>query len=211
MNSANRQKKHIDVVVKYFYPVTAGIETNILETYSVFVEKGWDVTIHTSKDVYEKKNVLPDEETVRNLRVRRYAFGRFGFFPNIDWSSTDMVCLHNFDIFPHLRLLVYALVRKIFRKKTFSLTLTPHGGFNPEWSIFTPLQAFVKRAYTYTMGVMLINAVVDGVRAVSNWEKQEMIEKRINPNIITVISNGIEDEAFADLDQAATPEIKSKV
>ena len=212
MTILNAQKpKRLDVVVKYFYPVTAGIETNILETYSVLVEKGWDVTIHTSKDAYEKKNILPDEEMVRNLRVQRYSFGRFGFFPNIDWDSTNMVCLHNFDIFPHLRLLVYALIRKMFGKKKFSLILTPHGGFNPEWSVFTPLQAFVKRVYTYSLGVILINAAVDGVRAVSSWEKEEMIKKRIKPDLITIISNGIEDEAFADLDKAASDEIKEMV
>ena len=44
--------KKIHVITKYFYPVAAGIETNILETYSVLVKKGWDVTVHTSKDEY---------------------------------------------------------------------------------------------------------------------------------------------------------------
>lgn len=204
-------RKRLDVVVKYFYPVVAGIETNILETYGVLVEKGWDVTIHTSKDIYEKKNILPDNDLVRNLKVKRYPFGLFGFFPQIGWSETSAVCLHNFDIFPHVRLLIYALARKISGKKTPALFLTPHGGFNPEWSVFSPLQAFIKRAYTYTLGVWLINKAVNGVRAVSEWEKREMIKKGIRPRKISIISNGIEDEAFADLDKEASDEIKEKV
>ena len=43
----NTQPHKIDIVVKYFYPVTAGIETNIMETYRFLVENGWDVTLHT--------------------------------------------------------------------------------------------------------------------------------------------------------------------
>ena len=43
MNTSSQ--KHIDVITKYFVPVVAGIETNILETYSVLVQKGWKVLI----------------------------------------------------------------------------------------------------------------------------------------------------------------------
>src|SRR5436305_1512737 len=49
-------KKQLHVIVKYFYPVTAGIETNTLETYSVLAEKGWNVTVHTSTDTPVEKN-----------------------------------------------------------------------------------------------------------------------------------------------------------
>lgn len=49
----------IDIVVKYFYPVAAGIETNVLETYSVLVKMGWDVTVHTSNLEYTTGEILP--------------------------------------------------------------------------------------------------------------------------------------------------------
>ena len=43
--------KRLHVITRYFYPVAAGIETNILETYSILASRGWDITIHTSKDI----------------------------------------------------------------------------------------------------------------------------------------------------------------
>jgi glycosyltransferase involved in cell wall biosynthesis len=49
------------------------------------------------------------------------------------------------------------------------------------------------------------------VRAVSEWEKQEMIKKGLKPSLVRVISNGIEDEAYLDVDQEASEDIKEKV
>ncbi|MCL4535910.1 MAG: glycosyltransferase family 4 protein [Bacteroidetes bacterium] len=211
MASVATRSRHIDVVSKYFYPVAAGIETNVMETYAVLAEMGWDVTIHTSRDVLTKKDVLAGTDVVRNLRVIRYPFTRLGYSPAIDWEMTDVVCLHNFNILPHFRLLMYSLMLKALGKKSFALIVTPHGGFNPEWSIFPRAQAAVKAAYHYTIGTLLINACVDGVRAVSEWEKAQMIAKGVHPRLVTTISNGIEDEAYVDVEAEASPEMKQRV
>jgi glycosyltransferase involved in cell wall biosynthesis len=207
------RKKNIDVVVKYFYPVTAGIETNVLETYSVLAKKGWNVTIHTSRDIYMKKNVLPDEEVIRGLRVKRYPFNGFGFFPDIDWQDANLVCLHNFDIFPHFRLLIYSILLKIVGKKKFSLVLTPHGGFSLDtvWFIFPFWKRVIKRIYHNMFGSWLINYIVDGVRAVSEWEKKDAVSKGVRGNLITVIPNGVENEAYGNIEKLASKEIKSRV
>lgn len=203
--------KKIDVVVKYFYPVAAGIETNVLETYFVAAEKGYDVTVHTSKDIHTQKNILPNTDMIRGLPVLRYPFTTFGYSPKINWKETDIVALHNFDIFPHVWILLRALYLKLIGKKKFALMVTPHGGFNPEWSMFPLIQRVIKYTYHYTLGVMLINAVVDGVRAVSEWEKKEMIKKGLRAQLIQVIDNGIEDEAYMDVEALASPAIKSVV
>lgn len=203
--------KRVDVVLKYFYPVAAGIETNTLETYSVMAKNGWDVTIHTSKDDHTKKDVYQDEEVYRGLTIKRYSFNRFGFSPKIDYENTNVVALHNFDIFPHFLLLIKYLWLKIIGKKKFGVILTPHGGFNPEWSIFTPLQVLIKRTYHFTIGTVLINLVVDRMRAVSEWERNEIISKRVISKKVATISNGLEDEAFVDIEKNASYEIKDKV
>lgn len=203
--------KKIDVVVKYFYPVAAGIETNIMETYTVLVEEGWDVTVHTSRDILTKKNCLPEEETVRGIKIKRYPFRWFGYWPDIVWSNTDLVCLHNFNIVPHFYLMLWSLILRFRGKKCFALILTPHGGFNPEWSTFPKFSGFLKRVYHYTVGTLTINAIVDGVRAVSNWEAKEMVLHGLRPQLITVIDNGIEDEAYWDVDAKASADIKEKV
>ena len=204
-------KKHIDVIVKYFIPVTAGIETNVLETYSVLAEKGWDIAIHTSKDTALEKDILSDSEEIRGLKIKRYHFGPFGFKPKIDWRNTDMVCLHNFDMFPHFQILIKSIYLKLIGKKNFALIITPHGGFNPEWSVFPLVQRIIKFAYNYSLGALLINLAADGVRAVSEWEKEEMTRHGLSKNLITVISNGVGDEAFVDIENLAGQKIKNEV
>jgi glycosyltransferase involved in cell wall biosynthesis len=204
-------KKRVDVILKYFYPVAAGIETNTLETYSVMAKNGWDVTIHTSKDDHTVKDVYKDFEEYRGLKIKRYSFSRFGYSPNIDYKNTDIVALHNFDIFPHFLLLIKYLLMKIMGQKKFGVILTPHGGFNPEWSIFTKLQVLIKRTYHFTIGTLLINSVVDRMRAVSEWERNEIIGKRVFSRKVVTISNGLEDQAFVDVDKLASNDIKQKV
>lgn len=203
--------KRIDVIEKYFYPVTGGIEVNMLETYSVLVEQGWEVVAHTSMDSLDKKNVYPALENIRGISVKRQPFGLFGYWPDIDFSTTDVVALHNFNILPHFALMAYSLLRKWMGKKQYALMLTPHGGFNPSWEVFPAWQAVLKKVLHYTVGTWLINHVMDGVRAVSNWEKEEMIKKGIRPELIQVIDNGIEDQAYADVELEASAEMKEKV
>lgn len=208
----NMKNKKIDVIVKYFHPVTAGIETNVLETYSVLVKEGWKVTIHTSKDTYLKKESLPEKEIIRGLEVRRYSYKWWGFWPKISWDDAPLICFHNFDIFPHIQLLLFLIIRKLMGKNNV-VVLTPHGGFSLDtiWSIFPFWKRIIKRAYHNTLGVWLINHAVDGVRAVSEWEKKDMIANGIKRELISVISNGIEDEAYVNVDKLASDEIKKKV
>jgi len=212
MNSDNKVH-NVDVITKYFYPVAAGIETNIMETYSVLAKKGWKVTIHTSKDTYLEKDSLPDGENIRGLEVRRYSFKWWGFWPNIDWRSTNLVCFHNFDIFPHFEILLYIFYRKILGRKGFATVLTPHGGFSLDdsWSVFPWWQRIIKRSYHATFAPILINKIVDKVRAVSEWEKKEMIKEGIQEKRITVISNGIENEAYLNVEKLASESIRSQV
>ncbi len=206
-----KQPKHIDIIVKYFYPVTAGIETNILETYSLLTKKGWDVHIHTSKDEYLHKNVLKNFEIIRGLKVKRYTFTKIGYWPKIDWNASDIIALHNFDVFPHFWILTYSLTRRLLRKRSPKIILTPHGGFTPEWRTFPKWQVLIKGFYHFTLGTFLINSIVDKVRAVSDWEAEEIEKKLVYEKLITVISNGVEDEAYITSEKNVSEEIKRKV
>jgi len=100
---------------------------------------------------------------------------------------------------------------KLTGKKTFGLVITPHGGFNPEWRVFSKIQRIIKPLYHFTLGTLFINLTADGVRAVSEWEKNEMIKKGISKKLIRVITNGLEDEAFMDVDKKASNDIKNTV
>ena len=203
--------KKIDIIVKYFYPVAAGIETNILETYSVLAKKGWKVDIHTSRDTLTEKNKLSKKDSIRGLAIFRYPFSRFGFFPDINFGKTDIVALHNFDIFPHIRILFYVLALKLLHKKTFKLVLTPHGGYTPEWSIFSPVQRLLKKTYHKTLGAWLINLTVDVLRCVSEWERDDVISYGVNKQIVTVIPNGVEEEAYLNVEKFVSKQTKALV
>lgn len=206
----NIQRKRVDVITKYFYPVAGGIENNIMQTYAVLQrDLGWDVTIHTSRNTYTEKNSLAPEETMSGIKIKRYETGAFGIRPDIDWRNTDVIALHNFDVF-FLRYLLKAFFLKMTGRKKFALIVTPHGGFSPEWSMFSPAARFVKKLYTYTLGAWLINLAADGMRAVSEWERLEEL-KYIDPAKVHLIDNGLEDDAYKNIDALASEEIKREV
>jgi glycosyltransferase involved in cell wall biosynthesis len=202
--------KKIDVIVKYFYPVAAGIETNVLETYSILAKLGWDITIHTSLDTLTEKNVLEQSYLLRGLKIKRYPYKWYGYMPEINWNTTDLVALHNFNI-SHSVYLFYSLWRKITLRKKYALVVTPHGGFTPEWRIFKSWVAWLKSTYHKTIGVLLIDLVVDRVRAVSEWEREEIVKLGVPKKKVVVISNGIENDAYRNIDVDASHEIKVKV
>lgn len=206
-----KQKFKINLINRYFYPVAAGVETNILKTYSTFSKESFSITVHTSTDTLTQKNLLKKNDSISGLKVKRYSFSALGFFPKINWEKTDLVCLHDFNIFPYARILLYVLYLKLIRKKNFGLFLTPHGGFTPEWSMFPGLMRYIKKIYHYTLGVILINLVVDGVRAVSNWELERLRERGIRRDLLEVISNGVEEEAFGNIEKSSSPKIKKEV
>lgn len=203
--------KKVDVITKYFLPVAGGIEHNIAKTYSVLATKyGWNVTIHTTKDNYTEKNIYSDFEKLDNIKIIRYQWSKLGFLPKIDYNNADVIALHNFDIFPHFQIMIYVLLKKLFNKKRFALILTPHGGFNPNWPTFSFYQRIIKWIYTYSLGTILINLTVDGVRAVSPWEKGEE-EKYIKIPKVKLIENGLEEVAYEDLDKLVSDKLKQDV
>ncbi len=194
----------VEIVNRYFYPVTAGIETVLIETYSILAKKGWDITIHTSKNTLSEKNVLSDSAQINGLKIKRYPFNKLTFIPKPDWKKIDILTLYNFDVLPHLLLLLYILGFKISGKKNFKLFLVPASGFNPNWALFPILARTIKKLYHYTLGTVLINNVVDGVLAISKWEKSEMIKKGVSPKLIKIIGLGVEKEATINVDKVVS-------
>ena len=205
------QKLKLDVVNTYYYPVAAGIETFLTNVYPQLAYKGWDVTMHVSKNSLLQKNILKEYEVIKKVKTKRYYLGLFGFSPEIDWQNTSVVHIFNFNVFPHVRILLYCLVLKYLGKKKFTLILSPQGGFTPEWSLFKPLTQVLKRIYHHTMGTFLINQVVDLVFAVSTWEKLELESKGIIKPQIVILPNGIEAEAYKNVDLLVSKNMKKKL
>lgn len=195
---ANTFNFKVDIISNYFFPVAAGIEQCILNTNTVLAKKGWDITVHTSADTLDTKNILVEKEYIRGLKVRRYKKGILGFFPKINWARTNIVNLNNFNVFPHFFILLHVLFLKITGRKKFALIFSPHGGVTPAWNTFPVATRTLKKAYHLTIGAFLINYSVDAIHSISEWEKEEMIKSSIRPDLITVIENGHEEEALED-------------
>lgn len=206
-----KNKFSVAVVNRYFYPVTAGVETNLLEIYPHLKTRGWDVSVHVTNNTLDSKNILKKKDRIKGIKVNRYKTSILGFFPKISWNSVDLVSIQNFTISPHIYILSYALILKLLRKKKFALVLSTHGGFTPDWSTFSPTQRIIKRFYHNTFGLFLINNVVDGIRAVSEWEKNELITVGVKSSLIKVIGNGIEEEAFLPLEERISSQTKRAV
>lgn len=206
-----KSKRTLHVINRYFLPVTAGVEVNIREVYGYLAHHGWKATIHTSTNTLSQSNVLPPTAVIRNIVVRRYPFPQYSYAPRIDWNSTMLLCLHNFDMFPHVLILAAAFVRKLIKLPCPRIVLTPHGSYSPAWDTFHPLRRWVKMFYNQTLGTFLINHEVDAIRSVSNWETKEMIKNGIRPDLITTIPNGIEKEGYGDVEKKASPSIVKRV
>jgi len=203
-----KKTRSAQIIMPYFYPVAAGMEINVLETYSVLLKKGWDITIHTSRDTLAKKNSLPATGEIRGIKIIRYKMNKLGFMPRLDWGSDDFICMHNFDIFPYIYILFYSLFLKILGRKKYSLLLIPHGGLTPDWSIYPKSRVIFRKIAYKVIGMLLINNLVDGIRAVSNWEKSELKKLGIKSSLVRAIPNGLEDAAFKDESGRASLDIR---
>ena len=190
------KKKQLHIVNKYYLPVLAGIETCISETYSRFSPDEWNITIHTSADSLDAPNSLPEEEIDRGMNIIRYKTRRGIFVPLIPWTTADIVVLNNFSVSPVLPVLVQGFALKLVGLKRAKMVLAPHGGYTPNWSHFVPWQAHIKKFLHNVVGKFLINATVDAVHSVAEWERERLIAAGLNPVRIHVIPNGVEDVAF---------------
>lgn len=206
----------LHVIVKFFLPVAAGIETNISQTYSVLQRTAFNVVIHTSLNTLTESNVLKPHETIMGLKVNRYPWKWWGFWPNLTTIGSkkkqkNLIALHNSNVFPHTQFMLKSMLDKLMGRKNYVLVVTPHGGFTPQWSIFPAPIRVIKWLYHRTVGAWLMNWSIDGIRAVSRWEKLEMMKYGITPGLITVIDNGIEDIAFTYTEKDVSAKFKKTI
>lgn len=186
-------KRQLHIVNKYFYPVQAGIETCILETYSRFDPDKWDITIHTSADTLNEQHSLALEDERNGLKIKRYKTTRGFFFPKLPWGKEGVIAIYNFSLLPILPLLAIATFYKMVRRKKATLIFAPHGGFTPKWEVFSPVQKAIKFTLHRVFGTHMINYAVDMLHSVAQWEKERLMEEGIHDNLIHVIPNGVED------------------
>lgn len=208
-----KSKKTIHVFTRYFYPVVAGMEINILNTYSNFVKKGWDVTIHTTKDMPYEKNILPEKEIINKMTIKRYARESYPFrvLRGEIYKNGNLLVLHDLDISGQILIYIKTLLLKLLGFKKYSFIFSSHGLFNYGSNVYPEVKIKIRIFIQNTVGVFLINKCVDSIRVVSNFEKKGLIKAGIKASLITVIANGLEKEAFMDVERVKSEEVKSNV
>lgn len=187
-------------------------QTNMRETYSRLARSGWNVSVHATRDSFSEKDCFLEKEIVQGIKVMRYrSYGYgYGFLPKLNFRDNGIIRIHNFHLLPNFSILMYCFLLKLLKRKSFILIFTPHGGFTPDWSIFPKWQVVIKRSIHY-IATFFIKSTVDGIIAVSDCEKKQIIQRGIKPELIKVIYNGIEKEAYEDIEIETNKKTKELV
>ncbi len=209
-----KNKKTIHVFVRHFYAIVSGLEINILNTYSHLIKKGWSVTIHTTKNTRYWKNILPREQIPQRLKVRRYRKELYAIKVITQreiYKEENLLVFHDFDISGQILIYLRTLLFKLLGFKKYSLIFSSHGLFNYGPNVIPSMKIKVRSFIQNNIGVLLINRCIDGIRAVSNFEMNGLVEAGVKKSLIKVITNGLEEEAFLDIEEMAGESIKSFV
>ncbi len=206
-------KKTIHVFTRFFYPVVGGMEINILNTYCNFVKKGWDVTIHTTKDSLSEKNIFPQKDIVSGMTIKRCrrTFYALNTLNREIYKNGNLLVLHDLDISGQILIYLRTLVFKLLGCKKYSFIFSSHGLFNYDSNVYPGIKIKTRAFIQNSIGVFLINKCVDGIRAVSNFEKEGLVKAGVKESLINIITNGLEEETFKDIEEMASEKIKSCV
>jgi len=206
--------KRINVLSRYFLPVLSGMEINIYETYSVLVKRGFNVHIYTTKDTHLEKNILRNYEIINKIKVRRFALRIFPYSLLINsnlYMKDSITVVHDFSILAFTPFFIKTCILKLFKRKAYTVIFSSHGLFSYSSSIYPGIKMKIRKIIERSLCVFLINYCADGIRTVSESEKNKLIEAGINTSRISVITNGIQKEAFYNVDYLASKKIKKIV
>ncbi len=205
--------KKIQSFSTYFYPVSAGLESAIFELYKRLASRGWQINAHTTKMNINNKNLLPSKEQIYDININRYhalAYSIFPFLNKLEFSPGELVCFHDFNIFPDFTIYLKIWWLKMINHKKITVILTEHGSFTRKLLKNSSIKLKLKKIIDHSFGTFIINRVVDKIQAVSIESKERLKNAGIKVSII-VINNGIDSMAFEDIESLASKEIKDKV
>ncbi len=214
LSNADNKRQELYVIAEVFYPVSTGLEINMLNTYSNMAARGWDITVHTTKSNVLKRNILPQFSSIAGLKIFRHNFYGFSFIPFFvrpPFRKPVTIVLHDFLVFPHIYFYSYVYLLKMFGLKRCRLIFSSHGLFNYDSKIYPGFRMKLKKFLDQKIGVFLINNIVDAIRAVSETEAKGLASQGIRTELITVVVNGLEEIAFEDCEIHVDDEMKRRV
>jgi glycosyltransferase involved in cell wall biosynthesis len=182
----------IHTVIPYFHPTTGGVETRVFEVSKRFVERGWEVVVHTAARTPDFQT-LPPADSVDGIQIKRYkplihkSIYLLYFKPKIeDGDIIDCQSYENISV-----------TRSAIRlKKKFPIFLTTHlivtEPKNRFWSI-------MKSMYNRTIGLKAIRSTYKTI-SITDVEKDWCVKIGADPKRIISIPNGVGAEAFGSYD-----------
>src|SRR5260221_1432510 len=176
-----------------------GLEINMLNTYTSFAKRGWNVIVYTTRDTKDKKNSLPKKDFINGIQIMRSDSNKFKFdllsITN-HLGKDDIVCFHDYAVEDFTLFLLKTLLLKLLKRKQFTLIFSSHGLFNHSIKAYPNVRSVVRKIFERTVGIVLLNSVVDGIRTVSTIESNGLVQAGIKKEKITTVTNGLEVEAF---------------
>lgn len=180
----------IHIVTPHFHPVIGGVETHVHKIAKGMVDRGHEVTIHTSIFAPDG-NRLKEKENLEGISIRRYkpvihlGYYRSLFVPKI--ARCDLIHMHAYGHLTNN----YVTFRY---KNKYPLVLTPHHG--PEMPREGLLQEGMHGTYTLltARGLNLFKRII----LISECQKKWFLNKGVRKGRLVVIPNGVDDESFSE-------------
>jgi len=174
-------------VCPFFYPVKGGMERYVFHLSEGLVNLGHSVQIVTSDRTHEGQRIKRSTENFDGIPVKRektiFQRGFFTIFPSL-WhtlkkTNHDLIHIHAYR-HPHTE-----IATRFAKKYDKKIILTPHGTYQ-EAAILPLDYAVYYRLYDVCARFTVLKKI-DGVIALTNYEKGMLVKRGANEDAISVI------------------------
>jgi glycosyltransferase involved in cell wall biosynthesis len=197
-------------VCPFFYPVKGGMERYVFHLSEGLLKLGHSVQIVTSDRTHNSQRLKRSTEVFGGIPVKRekaiFQRGFFTIFPSL-WRTLkktdhDLIHIHAYR-HPHTE--IAARFAKKYDKK---IILTPHGTYQE--SAILPIDYTVYyRLYDMSARFTILKKI-DGIIALTNYEKEMLIKRGANENSVSVVPPIIPINVMEKTKKIELPDLQNK-
>ena len=185
----------IHYVAPHFHPEIGGVEDHVLRLGRYMVDRGHEVTVHTSRESITR-GLLPQQEEMHGIMIRRYMpeikLGYYATTFRPSMGEGDILHCHGYAFLPN------DFSVRHYRGR-MGVVFTTHHGVR-----MTPPNLrgrVLRRIYdNYGLGTLRES---DMVLTSSDADRNWLLERRIPARKVSVVPDGISDDAFLPGDKGA--------
>ncbi|MBU3912628.1 MAG: glycosyltransferase family 4 protein [Nanoarchaeota archaeon] len=164
---------------------------------------GHEVRVFSSNAVKGSKEIAEDEESLGNIKIRRFPFKNLGGESFMSWNferesieySPEVIIAHSYR---HAHTLNALKVRDKLKKqgKKCRVFLVTHAPF-VDTEVRGFAQSIIVKIYDFIVGRNTLKKF-DKVIAITNWEIQYLVNLGVKKERISYVPNGIPEEFFKE-------------